>query len=516
MNPSSELCLNCKNTTSLSDTVFIQPCTHKVCKDCADTLFESIISCPECNVPFDKVSTLQYGIESIFSFLQRLDIDQLPSAPMSLKRQSSCGGGNDSEDHMKLIPSHPVLHNEQFSAELTTLHSTSEDNIGCFTLIASSDTSVTLSSNDDIVLIVDISGSMDGEPIKNCIDACVLVIENLKPSQRLSIVLFNHSVRQLFPLQHVTATNREQLITLMQNVNACGGTLYDDSFKFSKNLFEEAKTESERNQILLFFSDGEPNEVPNLSIMKDLFDTFPKILFYAISMQNGIDASKNMIPLLCDRSYELSKYIDIPDMSHFSTILLSIVGEFAPNYATNINVLFTNAIPNTSLARINPDGTYTVIIDVLKMDDACNIAYDIVTPDFTISYFFTKDGEQVTGTSILDTRGIIPIEISLHYPRTRKVKNEMNDIITNNTTTPSEKQSFLRDLLTRISSETHGIYYHELTKTIETIIDGLEPGNKYNMEIQNRGVCQFHKLERQTSGRQTSRQISVNLKSSSI
>ena len=457
-------------------------------------------------------------MKSIFTFLQRIDNELTPSAPLPLKRQSSCGGDDSEfncEDHMKLIASHPVLHNEQFSAELAALHSLSEDNIGCFTLIASSELSVTTPSNDDIVIVVDISGSMDGLPIENCIEACVLVLQNLKPSQRLSIVLFNQFVRQVFPLQHVMATNREQLIALMHNINASGGTFYDDSFKFAKNLFEESKTECERNQILLFFSDGEPNEPPDLSIIKDLFTTFPKIVFYAISMENRIDASKNMIPLLCDRSYELSKYVDIPDMSHFSAILSSIVGNLSQNYATNVNVVFTNAIPNTSLSRINPDGTYTVIIDVLKIDDACNIAYDIVSSDFTISYSFTKDGEQVTGTSILDTQCIIPIEVSLHYPRTRKVKNEMNDIITNNTTTPSEKQSFLRDLLTKISNETHGVYYYELTKTIETIIDGLEPGNKYNMEIQNRGVCQIQRLERQTSGKQTSRQISVNLKSSS-
>ena len=521
-------CCVCLDNVDAFSIIICGPCNHTMCDICTHKIMESNQQCPSCREEITNLSSLNNGLETPASFLQRT-IFIIPPPPMFLKRQTSCGGssrgggGSDDEEydsdifkHMKLLPCHPVIEkaNTLEDTQFNTLHSIPQDGLACFTMIASSQENI--QSDDDIVIFLDKSGSMNGLPIEESKKAIILLIKNLKPSQRLSVVTFGDYITHIFPLQHVTPMNREQLIEKIDEILPYGGTIYTDSFEFSRKLFQESKRDSppDRKQIMLFFSDGEPNYPPNFEIIRSLFTCFPTLVFNIISMGNNINASK-MVPLLCDRSFELGRYIDCPNMTYFSSVLSTIVGDIVPTYATNIRVLFTGAIPSTSLAEKNQDGSYIVTVPILNINEAFNIAYFLIEDEsFSISYSFVKNGEEITGLSVLDTIGILPLEISSHFPRSRKIKDIMNDIITNGTTSAPEKQILLRDLLSQLSIDILGVYFHELSQTIETIIQSLDLRNQHDTQVQNRGVSAIQRLGRQTSGQTTSRQISANIQQS--
>jgi hypothetical protein len=314
-------------------------------------------------------------------------------------------------------------------------------------------------------------------------------------------------------LQHVTPLNRDQLISLVRGIRAEGGTIYTDSFRFVKSLFDQAVTPSERKRIVLFFSDGEPQDQINLSVIDTLFATYPALILYVISMGNGVNASRKMIPLLRDRPFELGRYIDCPNMEEFSAILTSVVGDIAPTFATNMSIRFIGATPSSSLAQRNDDGSFVVTVPIVNENEALNIAFQVL-PDtpFSITYSFTRDGEVIEGSANPDEAGIIPIEISKHFTSSRMIKDKMNEIITNNTSSPTEKQTLLTSLLTQISEEEHGTYFHEMKETIESRILSYDTRYRNDNQVQNRSSSSAQYSQRMSSAPVTSRALSSNIR----
>jgi uncharacterized protein YegL len=523
----------CVCLSSVNDDIICVtgPCSHTMCITCVELIIESGQNCPMCRQLITSITTKQFGLETVDDFLDRLNPPPPPTSISS--RMMTCGGGGSSSRimtcggggggsgsrntrHMKLLPAHPVsvqpISTE--TSQFNMLHSIPSNGVGVVTMIASSEEIV--NTNADLYFALDNSGSMSGTPLQKSKEAIIMVINNLKPDQRISLSTFDDSVQHIFPLQHVNPLNREQLISLVQSIRAEGGTIYTDSFRFAKQLFEQSRTTSERKRIMFFFSDGAPSESPDLRVIDELFTEFPSLILHAISMGNGVDASKQMVPLLRDRPFELGLYRDCSDMSQFAPILSSSVGDITAIWATNVSIQFIDATPNTSLALQNADGSYSVTIPLLNMNEAFNIAYSSAEGAVPIiSYSFTKDGEISTGTSTADISGVLPVEISVHFPNSKRIKEQMNKIITDHSTNASQKQNFLRELLTQLSSEIHGIYFDELTQTINLTIQSLEVGNQHNTQLQNRRVAVEQQSQRGTSNASISRAVSIGIRGTS-
>ena len=56
----------------------------------------------------------------------------------------------------------------------------------------------------DLICVIDVSGSMDGEKIQLVKDTIKFLIETLTPSDRLSIITFNSGGRRVCGLKCVT------------------------------------------------------------------------------------------------------------------------------------------------------------------------------------------------------------------------------------------------------------------------------------------------------------------------
>ncbi len=82
----------------------------------------------------------------------------------------------------------------------------------------------------ELVLIIDTSGSMRGEPMSQARDSLLFALDSLSPGDRFNVIEFNHLTRSLFDTP-VVASNRHigQARSFVQRLSAGGGTVMGPS-----------------------------------------------------------------------------------------------------------------------------------------------------------------------------------------------------------------------------------------------------------------------------------------------
>jgi Ca-activated chloride channel family protein len=107
----------------------------------------------------------------------------------------------------------------------------------------------------DIVLVLDRSGSMNGEKIDQAKTALCYIVENLNPNDRFAVLSFSDIASALYPtLIPVTSTAVAETTAWISDLKASGGTNIDLVLTQALALFDDA----ERPRFLVFLTDGEP------------------------------------------------------------------------------------------------------------------------------------------------------------------------------------------------------------------------------------------------------------------
>ncbi len=106
----------------------------------------------------------------------------------------------------------------------------------------------------DVVLVLDTSGSMEGEKLQQAKDALRYVLQHLNSEDRFNVVAFSSGVRTYAPALR-PPKEAEDAIRWVENLEALGGTnIY---LALSEAL---RQTEHERPTVVLFLTDGLPTE----------------------------------------------------------------------------------------------------------------------------------------------------------------------------------------------------------------------------------------------------------------
>jgi tight adherence protein B len=103
----------------------------------------------------------------------------------------------------------------------------------------------------DVVLVVDTSGSMEGQPLASAVDAASRFVEGLPDEVRIAALAFDDQPRVLQPL----TDDRDAVLQALSSLQANGETALYDAVVDAAGLFEG---ESQRNIVLL--SDGGDTE----------------------------------------------------------------------------------------------------------------------------------------------------------------------------------------------------------------------------------------------------------------
>ncbi|KAI3882039.1 hypothetical protein MKX03_006249 [Papaver bracteatum] len=83
---------------------------------------------------------------------------------------------------------------------------------------------ITFRAPIDLVTVLDVSGSMTSTKIQLLKRAMGFVIDNLGPSDRLSVISFSYDAHRLFPLLVMTESGKQQALQAVNSLVAGGGT----------------------------------------------------------------------------------------------------------------------------------------------------------------------------------------------------------------------------------------------------------------------------------------------------
>lgn len=111
----------------------------------------------------------------------------------------------------------------------------------------------------DLVIVLDRSGSMEGQKLRDASQAVVGLIERLGPEDRLALVTYSNGVNTLAPLTPVTAANRQRLASLARSVVSGGGTNLGGGLRQGIDLMLGMHGEMRQRKVILI-SDGLANQ----------------------------------------------------------------------------------------------------------------------------------------------------------------------------------------------------------------------------------------------------------------
>ncbi|XP_060566328.1 inter-alpha-trypsin inhibitor heavy chain H4-like [Ruditapes philippinarum] len=111
-----------------------------------------------------------------------------------------------------------------------------------------------------IVLVIDISGSMSGNPIQQVRVALVSILGQLRSKDYFNIILFNDRISMWkTSFQTVNSSNLDRAKAYMEeNIRANGPTNINDALLTAVRLFLTSQIKEQTGQIIVFLSDGSP------------------------------------------------------------------------------------------------------------------------------------------------------------------------------------------------------------------------------------------------------------------
>ncbi|KAK7341859.1 hypothetical protein VNO80_24800 [Phaseolus coccineus] len=114
----------------------------------------------------------------------------------------------------------------------------------------------------DLVTVLDVSGSMAGTKLALLKRAMGFVIQNLGPSDRLSVIAFSSTARRIFPLRLMTDTGRQQALQAVNSLVSNGGTNIAEGLRKGAKVFSDRRWKNSVTSIILL-SDGQDTYTVN-------------------------------------------------------------------------------------------------------------------------------------------------------------------------------------------------------------------------------------------------------------
>ncbi|MBA3943204.1 MAG: VWA domain-containing protein [Herpetosiphonaceae bacterium] len=149
----------------------------------------------------------------------------------------------------------------------------------------------------DIVLLLDISGSMNGDKLDQAKNGVGLFLSRLLPDDRVALVTFSDKVTQVQPLAKLR-DNRLQLDGAITDIQANGGTALYDGLQTALQTLKDVPDAQDRIQAVVLLSDGADNSSKtNLYQIKQQFVETNTTIF---PIAYGSDANETVLKAIAD------------------------------------------------------------------------------------------------------------------------------------------------------------------------------------------------------------------------
>ncbi len=139
----------------------------------------------------------------------------------------------------------------------------------------------------DIILIMDISGSMEGDKIDRAKEDAIGLTQSIlsNPENKMALIIFNgfSEIKSSF------TSDRNEIVRLINELYPYGGTNYNSPLKDADVILSNYQKQSNRDLALLFLTDGYPNEEnPNqIATYHLLKEKHPYMTIHGIQYEMG-------------------------------------------------------------------------------------------------------------------------------------------------------------------------------------------------------------------------------------
>lgn len=198
----------------------------------------------------------------------------------------------------------------------------------------------------NLCLVLDHSGSMEGEPLRTVKSAAIALLEKLNPSDRISLVAFDHKAKTIVPNQE--PSDIEQIERQIEKLKADGGTAIDEGIKLG--LEEASKGKHDTNSQIFVLTDGENEHGDNKRCLK-LAEIASENSITLNTLGFGKHWNQDVLERIADTAGGALSYIETPEQAS---------NEFGRLFQRAQSVGLTNSylifelMPNVRLAELKP------------------------------------------------------------------------------------------------------------------------------------------------------------------
>ena len=200
-------------------------------------------------------------------------------------------------------------------------------------LLAPRPDAATNSVSKDVLLVIDHSGSMDGEKFQQAQEAAGYILHHLNPNDRFNIIPFSTGIES-YALSLRPMEEAEQAITWVDGLSAVGST------DINRALLEAAAmSDRERPTYLIFLTDGLPTEgeINSQKILDNLAAAAPANLrLFAFGV--GYDVDTFLLDSLAQAQHGTSTYV--PPGERLDEILSTFYAKISTPVLTNLTLDF--------------------------------------------------------------------------------------------------------------------------------------------------------------------------------
>lgn len=148
----------------------------------------------------------------------------------------------------------------------------------------------------NVYLVVDTSGSMEGEKIVRTREALQAFVEQIRGDRdRLGIIEFGSGVKNFVPLRTLDENARNDTLTLIRNMQAFGGTALIDAV-YAAVVDLQAQGDPEAINAIVVMTDGLENESQHwIDDLRTLVRTRPTTQLVIFTIAFGSDADERLL-----------------------------------------------------------------------------------------------------------------------------------------------------------------------------------------------------------------------------
>lgn len=119
----------------------------------------------------------------------------------------------------------------------------------------------------DLIIVIDVSGSMSGQKIKLVKETLTFIIDQLSSVDRLGLVTFNNNAKVLSGIKYMNDFNKKILKGLVNSISANGSTDIVDGLNKGLDMLSQKDKDFERKRTnaVFFLSDGRDTDGNSLS-----------------------------------------------------------------------------------------------------------------------------------------------------------------------------------------------------------------------------------------------------------